>query len=347
MEVLIIDKLVLIVAVFAFTLLVALYSTLAERKVSAFFQDRLGPNRAGIFGVLQPMADGVKFFFKEEIIPAKANKVLFILGPSLSMLTALMTSAVIPWGRDIELFGRTISLQIADINIGLLYVFAIASISVYGVMIGGWASNNKFSLMGGIRASSQMISYEIAMGLSIIALVMTTNTLEMGNIVSMQGRSVFGVTGAAWNIIYQPLGFFIFFICALAETNRTPFDLPECEAELVGGFHTEYSSMKLGLYLFAEYIHMFIASAIMAAIYFGGYNFPFMDQLGLSANVVVILGVIAFIIKIFMFIFLFMWIRWTLPRFRYDQLMNLGWKILIPLALFNIVATGIGIIFVK
>ncbi|WMJ74435.1 NADH-quinone oxidoreductase subunit NuoH [Cytophagaceae bacterium ABcell3] len=344
MDVFVIDKLILIVVVFTFSLVVAMYSTLAERKVAGFIQDRLGPNRAGIFGILQPLADGTKFFFKEEIIPSSANKALFILGPSLSMLTACMTSAVIPWGRDLQLFGREISLQIADINIGLLYIFAVVSIGVYGIMIGGWASNNKFSLLGAIRASSQMISYEIAMGLSLIALVMTTNSLAMSEIVGIQEGTIFGISGARWNIIYQPLGFLIFFICALAECNRTPFDLPESEAELVGGYHTEYSSMKLGLYLFAEYINMFISAAIMAAIYFGGYTFPFMDQLGLSHNLVVILGVLVFIAKIFFFIFLFMWIRWTLPRFRYDQLMTLGWKILIPLALLNIIATGVGII---
>jgi NADH-quinone oxidoreductase subunit H len=344
MDVIVLDKLVLIVVVFTFSLVIAMYSTLAERKVSAFLQDRIGPNRAGIFGILQPVSDGVKFFFKEEIIPSSANKTLFILGPSISMLTACMTSAVIPWGENLELWGRSISLQVADINIGLLYVFAVVSIGVYGIMIGGWASNNKFSLLGAIRASSQMISYEIAMGLSLIALVMTTGSLGMRDIVFAQGDPIFGISGMNWNIIYQPLGFFIFLICSFAECNRTPFDLPECEAELVGGYHTEYSSMKLGLYLFAEYINMFISSAIMAALYFGGFNFPFMHELGLSHNVVVILGVVAFIAKIVFFIFLFMWVRWTLPRFRYDQLMRLGWKILIPLALLNIVATGVAII---
>jgi NADH-quinone oxidoreductase subunit H len=347
MEIFLIDKIVLIVAVFGITLLIALYSTYAERKVAGFIQDRLGPNRAGIFGLLQPLADGVKFFLKEEFIPQNADKVLFILGPSVSMTTALMTSAVIPWGNSLELFDRVISLQITDINIGILYVFAVVSIGVYGIMIGGWASNNKFSLLGALRASSQMISYEIAMGLSIIALIMTTGTLSLGEIVQQQGAPLFGISGASWNIVYQPLGFLLFLICSFAECNRTPFDLPESENELVGGYHTEYSSMKLGFYLFAEYTNMFISSAIMSALYFGGYNFPFMDQLGLPHNVVTILGTLFFFGKIFMFIFLFMWVRWTLPRFRYDQLMRLGWKMLIPLALINIIITGLLIIVFK
>ena len=339
MEILLIDKIFLIVIIFTISLVVAMYSTLAERKVSAFLQDRIGPNRAGVFGVFQPLADGVKFFFKEEIIPTHANKTLFILGPSISMLTACMTSAVIPWGTSLYLFGRNISLQVTDINIGILYVFAVVSIGVYGIMIGGWASNNKFSLLGALRASSQMISYEIAMGLSIIALVMMSGSMSLNEIVAQQH-------GFNWNIWYQPVGFLIFCTCAFAECNRTPFDLAECEAELVGGYHTEYSSMKLGLYLFAEYVNMFISSAIMAALFFGGYNFPFMDLIP-SPNLVAIIGVIVFFIKIFSFIFFFMWIRWTVPRFRYDQLMKLGWKYLIPLALINIIGTGIVLLIVN
>jgi NADH-quinone oxidoreductase subunit H len=342
MDVFFIDKLVLIVTVFSVSLVVAMYSTWAERKVSSFLQDRIGPNRAGIFGLLQPLADGVKFFMKEEIIPVASNKTLFILGPSISMVTACMTSAVIPWGPTIELADRTVSLQITDVNIGILYVFAVVSIGVYGIMIGGWASNNKFSLMGAIRASSQMISYEIAMGMSIVALVMMNGSMSLKDIVEQQG----GLHGMDWNILYQPLGFLIFCTCAFAECNRTPFDLPECEAELVGGYHTEYSSMKLGLYLFAEYINMFISSAIISALFFGGYNFPFMDMIE-SHNMVTALGVMAFFIKIIFFIFFFMWIRWTIPRFRYDQLMKLGWKYLIPLAIFNILATGGIMLLVK
>ena len=330
----IIYKLILVFAILGVSLLVAMYSTYAERKVAAFMQDRLGPNRAGPFGILQPLADGIKMFMKEEIIPEVSNKILFIIGPCIAMTTACMTSAVIPWGSDIVINGTHYALQITDVNIGILYVFGVVSIGVYGIMIGGWASNNKFSLLGAIRASSQMISYEIAMGMSIIALVMMTGTLSLRDIVAQQ-------QGYHWNILYQPFSFLIFIVCAFAECNRTPFDLPECETELVGGYHTEYSSMKLGFYLFAEYVNMFISSAIISTLFFGGYNFPFIHSLGLSENIVALLSVIIFFAKIFFFIFFFMWIRWTVPRFRYDQLMNLGWKILLPLAIANIFITGI------
>jgi NADH-quinone oxidoreductase subunit H len=245
-----------------------------------------------------------------------------------------MTCAVIPWGSDIEMFGRKIALQIADINIGILYVFAVVSMGVYGIMIGGWASNNKFSLMSSLRAASQAISYELAMGLALIALLMTTESLSLKTIVEQQ------VAGNWWNIVYQPLGFLLFFIAALAECNRTPFDLPEAENELNFGYHQEYSSMKLGFYLFAEYINMIMSSAIMASMYFGGYDLPFFDESTVAPNIAAMIGVGTLLIKIVLFIFLFMWIRWTIPRFRYDQLMNLGWKTMIPLALFNLLITG-------
>ncbi|MFN5189240.1 MAG: complex I subunit 1/NuoH family protein, partial [Chitinophagia bacterium] len=235
---------------------------------------------------------------------------------------------------DIELFGRKIALQIADINIGILYVFAVVSMGVYGIMIGGWASNNKFSLMSSLRAASQAISYELAMGLALIALLMTTESLSLKTIVEQQ------VQGSWWNIVYQPLGFLLFFIAALAECNRTPFDLPEAENELNFGYHQEYSSMKLGFYLFAEYINMIMSSAIMASMYFGGYDLPFFDESTVAPNIAAMIGVGTLLIKIVLFIFLFMWIRWTIPRFRYDQLMNLGWKTMIPLALFNLLITG-------
>lgn len=333
-------KAILVAIIFAITLFIAAYSTYAERKVAAFLQDRVGPDRAGPFGILQPLADGLKFIMKEEIIPTVSNPGLFVLGPSIAMLTALMAGVVIPWGGSLNIGGEIYSLQIVDLNVGILYVFAVVSIGVYGIMIGGWASNNKFSLLGAIRASAQMISYEIAMGLSIIALVMFTGTLSLGEIARMQAGGI-GADWNFWNVVYQPVGFLIFLICAFAECNRTPFDLPECETELVGGYHTEYSSMKLGFYLFAEYINMFISSAVIATLYFGGYNFPFMNDIGLDQNAVTILGSIALFLKIGFFIFFFMWIRWTIPRFRYDQLMNLGWKILIPLAVLNIFITGL------
>ena len=341
----IITKLILIVIIFAVSLLTAMYSTYGERKIAGFFQDRLGPDRAGPWGILQPAADGAKLFFKEEIIPTNASMGLFIAGPSLAMLTACMSSAVIPWGTYIELFGSRIDLQVADINIGLLYIFGVVSLGVYGIMIGGWASNNKFALLGAIRAASQNISYEIAMGLSVIALIMLNGSLSLAEITKHQGEAVFGISGLNWNIFYQPLGFLIFIICAFAECNRTPFDLPECETELVGGYHTEYSSMKLGFYLFAEYINMFISSAFMATLYFGGYNYPGIDSViaNYGQNVASVIGIVVLFSKILFFIFLFMWIRWTVPRFRYDQLMKLGWQILIPLAIINILLTGVGI----
>lgn len=329
----IIEKLILIVVAVSASLVIAMYTTFAERKVAAILQDRRGPNRAGPFGLLQPLADGIKLFFKEEIIPNFSSKALFILGPALAMLTAVMTSAVIPWGDKVQLFGRDINLQIADINIGILYVFGVVSLGVYGIMIGAWASNNKFSLLGGLRAASQIISYELAMGISLIALLMITGSLSLKEMVLQQ-------QAGHWNVVYQPLGFLIFLICAFAECNRTPFDLPEAENELIGGYHTEYSSMKLGFYLFSEYINMFISSVIMATLFFGGYDMPFVNEASFSPNIAALIGIAALMGKVVMFLFFFMWVRWTIPRFRYDQLMHLGWRILIPLALFNMLATG-------
>ncbi|MFN7300326.1 MAG: NADH-quinone oxidoreductase subunit NuoH [Bacteroidota bacterium] len=331
-QALLIEKIILVLTMLGITLLIATYSTYAERKVAAFLQDRLGPDRAGPFGLLQPLADAGKMFFKEELIPAASEKWLFIMGPGIAMFTACMTGAAIPWGTELHIFGYTLNMQIADIDIGILYIIGFVSMGVYGIMIGGWASNNKYSLYGAIRASSQMISYELAMGLSIIAVVMMSGSLSLKEIAAQQ-------SGMNWNVWYQPLGFVIFFTCALAECNRAPFDLPECETELVGGYHVEYSSMKLGFYLFAEYINMFISSAVIATLYFGGYNFPFQDMIS-SPALLGWLQFIALFAKIFFFIFVFMWIRWTLPRFRYDQLMHLGWKSLIPLAILNMVITA-------
>lgn len=348
-----IAKGLIILAIFGITLLIATYSTYAERKVAAFLQDRIGPNRAGPWGLLQPIADAGKMFFKEDFIPSQASKWLFILGPCLAMLTALMSSAVIPFGDSIRFAweGRNyeVSLQPIEINIGVLYIFGVVSLGVYGIMVGGWASNNKFSLLGAIRAASQNISYEIALGLSLIAILMMTGSLSLRSIINEQA------TFFEWNVFTQPLGFVIFLTCAFAECNRTPFDLPECETELVGGYHTEYSSMKLGFYLFSEYINMFVSSAFISALYFGGFHYPFMDlvngalenSLGAVAghNVATVIGVVVFFAKIFFFIFFFMWVRWTLPRFRYDQLMNLGWKTFIPLSILNVVITGAGLLY--
>ncbi|MFN0013024.1 MAG: NADH-quinone oxidoreductase subunit NuoH [Saprospiraceae bacterium] len=332
---LLLEKLLLISVLFAITLAVAAYATYGERKVAAAMQDRIGPDRAGPFGLLQPLADGVKFFTKEDFMPNAAERWLYILAPGSFMFVACMTSAVIPWGTELTLFGGTpIALQVADLNIGILYIMGFTSLGVYGIMIGGWASNNKFALYGAIRASAQMISYELAMGLAIISVVMLTGTLSLKEMAEQQA-------GLNWNVWYQPLGFLLFFICALAECNRAPFDMAECETELIGGYHTEYSSMKLGMFLFAEYINMFIACAVIATVYFGGYNFPGIDPGWLGG----LMGPIVVFSKTFFFIFVFMWIRWTLPRFRYDQLMRLGWKTLVPLAIVNMLLTGAGVLW--
>lgn len=326
---LLLEKSILVLALFTVTLGVAAYATLAERKVAAAMQDRVGPNRTGPFGLLQPIADGVKFFMKEDFMPNSAERWLYILAPGAFMFVACMTSAVIPWGTELTLFGRPVALQVADLNIGILYIWGFTSLGVYGVMVGGWASNNKYSLYSAIRASAQMISYELAMGLALIAVVMLTGTLSLREMAEQQA-------GLNWNVWYQPLGFLIFFVCALAECNRAPFDMAECETELIGGYHTEYSSMKLGFFLFAEYINMFIACAVIAVVYFGGYNFPGLDPSWLGG----LMGLVVMLAKTFFFIFVFMWIRWTLPRFRYDQLMQLGWKTLVPLAMVNMLLTG-------
>jgi NADH-quinone oxidoreductase subunit H len=330
----IIEKFLLVFIIFIISLGVAAYATYFERKVAAWFQDRIGPDRAGPFGLLQPIADGVKMFMKEDFIPKHADKWLFILGPGITMFVALIPSVVIPWGPPLELFGKTIALQVTDFDYGILFIFGVISVGVYGIMIGGWASNNKYSLFGAVRASSQMISYELAMGISAITIIMMTGSLSLNDIIAKQH-------GMNWNIFYQPVCFLVFFTCALAETNRAPFDLPECESELIGGYHTEYSSMKLGLYMFSEYVAMFISSALMAILFFGGFNFPGMDYF--SGNTLAILGILVFFTKIFFFIFLFFWIRWTLPRFRFDQLMHLGWKALIPISIINMLITGFAI----
>ena len=340
---LVLEKALLIAGIVGLSFFIAMYTTYAERKVAAWLQDRRGPNRAGPFGIFQPLADGGKLFFKEEIIPLASNKFLFILGPALAMITALLTSTVIPWAAPfITKGGNVIQMQVADVDMGILLAFSIVSVGVYGIMIGGWASNNKFSLMAAIRGASQMVSYELPMGLALIAVLFMTGSLKMSEIVANQVQH-------GWHIIYQPLGFIIFFVCALAECNRTPFDLAEAENELNFGYHQEYSSMKLGFYLFAEYINMFISSAIMVTIYFGGYDIPFVNEASWGLNsfwmTAISFGVI--MVKISFFLFVFLWIRWTIPRFRYDQLMNLGWKKIIPLALANMIITAAVILLLK
>ncbi len=341
-ETFIIDKTIVILVVFAITMLMAMYMTLAERKIAAWIQDRVGPNRAGKGGILQPLADGLKLFSKEEFIPNTPNKFLFILGPFISMTVSLFTSAVIPWGDKLVIGGREIILQASDLDVAMLFIFGVLSVSVYGIIIGGWASNNKYSLMGAMRAGSQMISYELAMSLSILSIVMMTGSLSLKEIAEQQ-------SGMHWNIFYQPLAFIIFLVCSFAETNRAPFDMSEGEHELIGGYNLEYSSMKMGFYLFAEYAAMFVSSAILAVLFLGAYNYPGMEWAAANwgINTANLIGVAVLFVKIFFFIFLFMWVRWTIPRFRYDQIMHLGWKGLIPLAILNMILTAIVMILNK
>lgn len=336
------EKVILIAAIIGLSFFIAMYTTLAERKVAGWMQDRRGPNRAGPFGILQPLADGGKLFFKEEIIPASSNRFLFLLGPALAMIVALVTSTVVPWGAPVVTSSGTIPLQVADVDMGILIVFSVVSVGVYGIMIGGWASNNKFSLLAAIRGASQMVSYELPMSLALIAILFMTGSLQMSEIVAYQVKH-------GWNVVYQPLGFLLFFICALAECNRTPFDLAEAENELNFGYHQEYSSMKLGFYLFAEYINMFVSSAVMATLFLGGYDLPFVNEAswGLSPWLFSLLSFSVMMVKVCFLLFVFIWIRWTIPRFRYDQLMNLGWRKLIPLALFNMLLSAALLLWLK
>ena len=323
-----------VLVVFAATMLGVLVMIYAERRVSAFMQDRVGPNRVGPKGVLQPIADGIKFLMKEDLVPERADKPIFILAPAILLIPALMTFAVIPFGSSINLFGREIALQVADVNVGILYVLALTSISVYGIVLAGWSSNNKYSLLGGLRSSAQLISYELAMGLAVVSIILLAGSLRLNDIITDQQGSFF-----SWNIFRQPLAFLIFLIAVYAETNRLPFDLSEAEQELVGGYHTEYSSMKFAMFFMAEYANMITAAALTVTLFFGGWDVPLLDEgsLGLFGA---LLSVLSFILKMAFFSFLFIWVRWTFPRFRYDQLMRLGWKVMLPLALFNIFLTG-------
>lgn len=336
------EKLILILLVFTITLVVAMYATLAERKVAGFIQDRYGPNRAGLWGILQPVCDGTKLFAKEDFRPDTPNKWLFIAGPGISMVVALLGTAVVPWAKEFVILGETYIPQVTDVNIAVLYVVAVLSTGIYGIVLGAWASNNKYSLQGAVRAGAQMISYEIAMGLSLIALVMMTGSMSLATITEQQ-------SGWHWNVLYQPLTFIIFLICSFAECNRTPFDLPECESELVNGHHTEFSSMKMGFYMFSEYASMFFSSAFISVLFFGGYNYPGMGWVSENwgVNIANILAFVSIFTKTLFFMFFYIWVRWTIPRFRYDQLMKLGWKMLFPLALVNIFLVGIGILIFK
>jgi len=308
----------------------------AERKISAAIQNRIGPNRVGPWGLLQAPADVLKLFIKEDIVPARANPFLHSLAPIISIMVALSTFAVVPFGDTITLFGREIKLMIADVNIGVLYILAMTSLGVYGITLSGWASNNKYSLLGGLRSSAQLISYELSMGLSVVGVIMIAGTVELDAIVKMQ-------SGWHWNMLLTPIGFITFLVASFAETNRLPFDLPEAEPELVGGYHTEYSGMKFGTFFLAEYANMITSAAVVVTLFLGGWQFPYLETFGLPPLWVSLLQVLTFVVKVAAVLFFYMWIRWTIPRFRYDQLMNLGWKVMLPLALVNVVVTGAGI----
>ena len=333
------------VIIFQGLLIAAALMTLADRRCSAFVQDRLGPNRVGPQGLLQPVADLVKLIFKEQFIPDNVDRKIFALAPLLIIIPASITFAVIPVGESVELFGHTIALQLADLNVGVLYIFAITSLGVYGVVLGGWASNNKYTLLGGLRSSAQMISYELSLGLSVVGVMMITGSLKMSAMVQAQTVMLGGIL-PMWNVVVQPVGFCIFLISAFAETNRLPFDLPEAEQELVGGYHTEYSSMNFAVFFLAEYINMTVASALIVTLFLGGWHFPFVDEWlepGLLRESV---RVATFLAKTGAILLFFVVVRWTFPRFKYNQLMNLGWKVLLPIAFLNVIATGFWFVLV-
>ncbi len=308
------------------------YLTLFERKVLAKMQVRVGPNRAGPWGILQPIADGVKLIFKEELIPAGANKLVFILAPVITVFPALVVTAVIPWGGVVDLFGRKVALNVADINVGVLYLTAVTSIAVYGITLAGWSSNNKYAMLGGLRASAQMISYELALGLAFIPSIMLAGSMRVMDIINAQ--NTMGLL--AW-LIRQPLVPIIFLIGSIAEINRAPFDMPEAEQELTAGYHTEYSGMKFALFFMAEYIKMIAVSMIAATLFMGGYLGPFIDQFPW-------LGPVYLLAKVVLLLFILIWVRATIPRIRYDRLMSFGWKVLLPVALFSVVLTAVFIV---
>ncbi len=309
------------------------YLTFYERKALARIQVRIGPNRAGPGGWLQPVADGVKLIFKEELVPAKANKLMFILAPVVTLVPAWIILAVVPWGDKINLFGREIVLSVTNINVGVLYITAIASISIYGIVLAGWSSNNKYAMLGGIRSSAQMISYEIALGLAFIGPILLAGSMDVAEIVVKQKEM-------GWFVLFQPVGAVVFWIATLAEVNRAPFDMPEAEQELTAGYHTEYSGLKFAMFFIAEYTKMIAVSVIAVALFFGGYRGPFVDQVPL-------LGPVYVLIKVMILLFGMIWVRATLPRIRYDRLMAFGWKVLFPLALINVFITAVGIVLTE
>jgi NADH-quinone oxidoreductase subunit H len=311
------------------------YSTYMERKVIGHLQHRIGPSYAGPYGLLQPIADAVKLMFKEEIIPDKVERLTYSLAPVVAFIPAMLTFAVVPFGKDNQFLGVDVKMVISDLNIGVLYVFAITSLGIYGIVLAGWSSGSKYSLMGGIRSSAQMISYEVSYGLSIIGVILIANTLSLREIVDSQMGDLWGTVSFLpnWYIFSQPLGFLLYLTCAIAETNRAPFDMAEAESELVAGYMTEYSSMRYSMFFIGEYANMIAVSTIGATLFFGGWHGPFLDSMP-------ILSILYFVIKVVCFMFFYIWLRATFPRFRYDQLMNFGWKVLLPLALLNTMVTA-------
>ena len=323
----IVAVLVKIGLVLAVVMTIVSVMVLGERKVAGWIQDRVGPNRAGPWGLLQPVADGVKLIFKEELIPDQADKPLFLLAPVLTVVPVLILLAVVPLGPDITLFGRTFTLSLAgDVNVGVLYILSVASIAVYGIVIAGWSSNSKYALLGGLRSTAQMVSYELALGLAFIGPILLADSLSLQQIVERQRSLPY--------VVWQPIGFLIFLLASIAELNRAPFDMPEAEQELTAGYHTEYSGMKFALFFMAEYGKMIAVSFIAASLFLGGYWGPFVDRLPL-------LGPVYLFLKVFALLFFMVWVRATLPRLRYDRLMAFGWKIMLPLALLNVVVTGV------
>jgi NADH-quinone oxidoreductase subunit H len=323
-------KIVVVVNVILITVAMLVW---LERRTSAYIQNRIGPNRVGPAGLLQSPADVLKLFLKEDIVPANANKFVHGLAPIISLGVAMVTFAVIPFGTGIQIGDTYVKFLIADVNIGVLYILAMTSLGVYGITLSGWSSNNKYSLLGGLRSSAQMISYELSMGLSVVAVVMAAGTLQIDKIVALQ-------SGWHWNAVLMPVGFITFLVASFAETNRLPFDLPEAEPELVGGYHTEYSGMKFGTFFLAEYANMITSSGLIVSLFLGGWQVPGLDLATLAPVTAALVGVASFVVKVGAVIFFYIWIRWTIPRFRYDQLMNLGWKVMIPAALLNIAWVG-------
>ncbi len=334
------ESLIKIGIVLAAVITTVAYVVLAERKISAYIQNRLGPNRVGPWGLLQPLADGLKFITKEDVIPTNVDKAVYLIAPAAILIPALMGFAIVPFGDTLTVMGRKVELVIANVDVGVLYVLALSSLGVYGVVLGGWASNNKYALMGSIRASAQMISYELSLGLSLIGVLMISSTLRLTDVVNLQASTSYFGFLPGWFVFTQPVACIVFIVSVFAETNRLPFDLPEAEQELVAGYHSEYSSMKFAMFFMAEYAHMITASALIASLFFGGWHLPGLDPADDSMGVS-LLKVLVFAVKTVFFLFVFIWVRWTVPRFRYDQVMRLGWKYLLPIALANVFVTGL------